>query len=263
MSVPESVEQGSSFSPLGIGAALVAGALGAAAWAGLSIFANFEVGYLAWGVGGLVGLAAVKFGGRGTPMAVAAAAISLLAIFGGKIIAMESGVDNMIEESTSETVYFSYVDGMRNSAAALSELGENPTDQQLRQMLSEQQLIGSEPVVYTDQDIADFRAYEMPEINAFSQSQPTYEDWSAAGRERIEFVVDSAEAPSASSVRNSAPSISSSCSSASPPRSEWSRKPTNSAPSPTRESTRAGRRFQLETACHSRVATRPRRSRRC
>ncbi len=192
VSVQESVEatnSSGSFSPLALAAAIGAGVLGAAAWAGLSIFANFEVGYLAWGVGGLVGIAAVRMGGRGVPMAIAAAAISLLAIFGGKLIAMQSDVDEMIEESTAEAEYYGYVDGMRKSTAALSALGENPTDDQLRQMLKEQQLIGSAPVEFSDQDIANFRAYEVPEILAFSASEPSYEQWSARGRERIEYAI--------------------------------------------------------------------------
>ena len=180
-----------AFSPVALGAALGAGVLGAAAWAGLSIFANFEVGYLAWGIGGLVGVATIKLGGRGMPMAVAAAVISLLSIFGGKFIAMQARIDEMISESTTETEYYSYVDGMRKDFAALSALGANPSDEQLRKMLNEQQLVGAAPIEFSAEDIAEFREYEVPDILAFGANEPSYEEWSAIGREGIESFVES------------------------------------------------------------------------
>lgn len=192
VAVPDSpgrAGEGDAFSPIAFGAALGAGVLGAAAWAGLSIFANFEVGYLAWGIGALVGIAAVRLGGRGKPMAVAAAVISLCSIFGGKFIAMQAIINEEISETTAEPEYFSYVDSMRKDSMALSRLGADPTDDQLRQMLNDRQLMGAPPIEFTPQDIADFREYQVPEIEAFGASQPSQEEWSANKRAQIESYV--------------------------------------------------------------------------
>ncbi len=73
----------------GIIAGVIAGFAGAVVWALIAVFANIEIGWLAWGIGAAVG-AAVAWGSEGTPaMGVAAVIISVLAIVGGKYISVE------------------------------------------------------------------------------------------------------------------------------------------------------------------------------
>lgn len=66
---------------------IVAGVAGAAAWAALIYFTHFEIGYLAWGIGFLVGAAMLRGGGFGVRGGIAAALISLASIAGGKFAA--------------------------------------------------------------------------------------------------------------------------------------------------------------------------------
>lgn len=71
----------------GIGA-VVAGAVGAALWAFVALAFNLEIGWLAWGVGGLVGLGA-RLGARGHAGLISgsiAAAVAIGAILAGKFI---------------------------------------------------------------------------------------------------------------------------------------------------------------------------------
>ncbi|MEN8127491.1 MAG: hypothetical protein ABFR90_06755 [Planctomycetota bacterium] len=73
----------------GIITGVVAGIVGALAWAAIAALTGFEIGWLAWGIGAGVG-AAVAWGSEGTPaMGVAAVVISVLAIVGGKYISVE------------------------------------------------------------------------------------------------------------------------------------------------------------------------------
>jgi hypothetical protein len=65
---------------------VIGGALGAGAWVAIVHFTGYEVGFVAWGVGLLVGLGSMTMaGGRSTALgAVAAGLIALLAVLGGK-----------------------------------------------------------------------------------------------------------------------------------------------------------------------------------
>lgn len=81
----------------GLTAGIVAGLAGAFAWALIAYFTGFEIGYLAWGIGALVG-AAVGWGTKGTPTnGVIAVAISIVAIMGGKFMAVQFSISNEME----------------------------------------------------------------------------------------------------------------------------------------------------------------------
>ena len=70
---------------------VIGGVIGAAAWAAVGYFTNRELGLLAWGVGGLVGLG-VRLGARdnlGLVPGLAAAAIAVAAILAGKFVMIE------------------------------------------------------------------------------------------------------------------------------------------------------------------------------
>jgi hypothetical protein len=68
----------------GIFAGIIAGIAGALVWAIVAYFTGFEIGWLAWGVGALVG-AAVAWGSEGTQTTgVVAVIITVIAIIAGK-----------------------------------------------------------------------------------------------------------------------------------------------------------------------------------
>ncbi len=83
----------------GLMAGIIAGVVGALLWAGIAYYANVEIGYLAWGIGALVGFAisAASSGGGAAP-GLAAILITVLSICGGKYV----GSYWMMEEVFSE-----------------------------------------------------------------------------------------------------------------------------------------------------------------
>lgn len=89
--------------PLQIIAGVLAGAVGAAIWAAISYYANLEIGYVAWGIGILVGIAVAATGENGVPAGIAAVLITIVALLAGKLAAVEIAVQDMRGEMESWT----------------------------------------------------------------------------------------------------------------------------------------------------------------
>ena len=87
-------------------AALVCGAI----WGGIAIAVNLEVGYVAWGIGGICGLTVVQATGGGKGMALQAIAViaSVVGIVLGKFIfladVLKQDVAEMLGPAAAETV---------------------------------------------------------------------------------------------------------------------------------------------------------------
>ena len=82
----------------GLGAALIAGGI----WAGLVFLTNMEIGYVAWGVGLLVGFAMSRMTAQRTQqLAYAAAAFAVVGLLAGKIF-IHSGSANSVANEFAE-----------------------------------------------------------------------------------------------------------------------------------------------------------------
>lgn len=82
-------------------AALGVGALGALGWLYIAKLTGYEIGLVAWGLGGLVGLTSRLIAPRGHAMlATVATVAALMAIFGGQILVsrwlVQTGVDEFV-----------------------------------------------------------------------------------------------------------------------------------------------------------------------
>lgn len=73
-----------------IGAGIVAGLIGAAIWAAIAYYANMEIGWVAWGIGALVGIAMAAVAQQtGPALGAAAVVITILSIVGGKYASVQ------------------------------------------------------------------------------------------------------------------------------------------------------------------------------
>ena len=70
--------------------ALVGAALGALLWAGVATWTGYEIGWVAWGIGGAVGFGAAMLGGVGSTTGVVCAVLALVSIFAGKWLAVDA-----------------------------------------------------------------------------------------------------------------------------------------------------------------------------
>ena len=86
----------------------LAGLVGAAAWAGIAYFANYEIGYLAWGIGFAVGAATVMGAGYGSQsVGIVAVVITILSIVLGKYASVElvmNDLDFNPEQAVAEEI---------------------------------------------------------------------------------------------------------------------------------------------------------------
>lgn len=87
-------------------AALVAAAVGAAVWAAIAYLANIEIGWIAWGVGALVGFAVAAVSGeRSMHFGLIAVVFTILSICGGKYAAVQLEIHKAIGDSNWEQQY--------------------------------------------------------------------------------------------------------------------------------------------------------------
>jgi hypothetical protein len=162
--------------PLALALAGAAALVGAVAWAALAWNANFEIGYLAWGIGALVGIAALKCGGRGAPMGVVCAALVLASIFTGKILTVDLVVDREIETMTANFLTLEQYNMLRNEAEAAGTLPANPSDEEIRGFLVE---LGyyEKPGAVPQEEVMGFRQFGLPNMKEFLARNPPYGTW--------------------------------------------------------------------------------------
>lgn len=153
-----------------LGRALIAGAVaafvGAGVWAAVVIAINFESGWIAWGIGALVGFAVVKAGGHGTMLAASAGILALLSIATGKNISYQVSISDYVEENISQDHY----DELQRDAKGWVALGDAPTAEQIAEFATNH---GYE--VPPDQLEAYF-AEQGPRLAEFAAKQPSLED---------------------------------------------------------------------------------------
>lgn len=90
----------------GFGGALAGGVAGAAAWGVLTYFTGYEVGFVAWGIGALVGVGmyAMSKGVGGAGAGVLAALVALAAVLGGKLTVAHLMARDFVHEQTHAEV---------------------------------------------------------------------------------------------------------------------------------------------------------------
>lgn len=105
-----------------LGLAMIVGAtaavIGGVIWAGIAVGINMEIGYVAWGIGGLTGFAVIACTQeRSARVAMAAAGLAVLGILIGKCLTIAwvlPSVDKLTNEIASNDTYVAaaIVDGM-------------------------------------------------------------------------------------------------------------------------------------------------------
>ena len=112
---------------MNMGRSIIGGALGglvgAVIWAGISCFTGYEIGWIAWGVGGLVGLGCA-WGGRGggRALGVIAVVITLVSIMAGKYAAVELSIRREI--GSQEDVLQSALTNLQKDDVVVSYLAD-------------------------------------------------------------------------------------------------------------------------------------------
>lgn len=170
-----------SLAPIGMPLAAAGGGalVGAIGWALLLKQAGYEIGWIAWGIGALVGWAAVKAGGRGRTLAVGAAVLTVFSIFAGKLLGYHLQVRASAEEMADQEVQ-AYDEYMRD-ASDWAELCANgqPTPEAVRGFMSTHEYVepgqGPIPVEQLDSFLADM----APRLERMHSEKPSPEEFRA------------------------------------------------------------------------------------
>jgi hypothetical protein len=154
-----------------VGGAIV----GAIAWAAIAIFTGYEIGWIAWGVGGAVGYGAYALEGRGMVSGIVCAVLAALAILGGKVMVVNHFVNEELTQFASDGSSEELYNALKADAAAFASVAsetEYPTFM-VERGYSEAPTATEVP----PEEIADFKEYSVPTLQQWGTAAPTYEEW--------------------------------------------------------------------------------------
>ena len=174
-----------------IAAAAVAAVVGALVWKFVAVTFEYELGLIAWGIGGAVGFAAASAGSRGVQAGVVCAVLAFGAIVVGKYWAYSAFVDEFQQAFSGamqydEEMYVYYEEEMESARLFVSGSG---TDIFTRRFMVEQgYTYATNPAAVTDAELADFREYVEPALREMAQNPPDFDTWQADGVASLEEI---------------------------------------------------------------------------
>src|SRR5262245_35752783 len=132
----------SGMSPTSFLIALLAAIAGALVWAGVAYFTGYEVGYVAWALGGLVGCAMAKAGGRDMTSAITAAVLTVAGIAGGKLLGTTFVAETTLQETCKATFTPELHQELLRDAADFADLEADAGDGEIRQFMIDHRYTG-------------------------------------------------------------------------------------------------------------------------
>ncbi len=175
------VQEGDSLKISGIAAAAVAAVVGALIWKFITVFFNYELGFIAWGIGLAVGVGAAMFGSKGMSTGIICGVFALLAILGGKYMAMQTFQETWANDiATSiegqEAEFKVYYQQDLKAAEAFSE-GVGSKEDLIKFMTEHGYSEYYEVENITDEEITDFNEYVVPHLKKIAEEQPSFDEW--------------------------------------------------------------------------------------
>jgi len=160
---------------------IAAAIIGAFVWKFIAITFGFELGLIAWAIGGATGAAAAMAGGRGEGIGVACAVLALLAIFGGKYMIMSSyqaqwsdALAGNGEPGLLEGVY----EEVSADAKAFAKISKD--DSSIKTFMVQHEYSDAKKGLFvTDAELDDFRMYTQPWLEASNTQGSSAEEWAS------------------------------------------------------------------------------------
>ena len=167
-----------SLPPAALAAAIAAALIGAVVWAVIVKTTDYEIGWIAVGIGALIGAVAGKLGARGFAAGVVAAALALLSIAGGKVAGFSLILTDLEEESIAENCTLAVYEETRADAEGFAALGEAPSDEELIEYMVEHRFTEGSMLEVAQEEIDYFTEEQAPYLRLFEQDSPSFESWS-------------------------------------------------------------------------------------
>lgn len=167
--------------------AFLGAVLGAIAWAAVAAVTGMELGLVAWGVGGLVGLGAFVLDGRGLASGVVCACLALVAIVAGKFMVINHFANQELSAiadiGLSQELYNELHTDAMDFAQVTSE-AEYPAF-----MVSHGYSEAETPENVFASEIDFFKEVNVPDLQAWAANPPTYEQWRADSTQQAQAFV--------------------------------------------------------------------------
>ncbi|MCB1125250.1 MAG: hypothetical protein KDM81_02055, partial [Verrucomicrobiae bacterium] len=164
-----------------VGGALV----GMMIWFLLIKATGYEIGWVAWGVGGLTGFVCRVLGaGYSRTLGFIAAGCAFVAILGGEYLATQDAFNTLLANE---------LEGTYEQHVAFARKAVNlETDDQIRQFLVDQSAeegFSLPPETFTDEDIQSFREESLPELRDLAEGRPPKAEYEENLRKEISDAV--------------------------------------------------------------------------
>lgn len=164
---------------LGIGFAAVVGAL---LWYFVAVTFDYELGLLAWGIGGMVGYAAVMLGGRGEMCAIMCGGFALLSIVGGKYLAVQ-GWQYQIKQEILATYQGDdmrpiYDREMENAKRFKTAVVDDNSQREF--IVANGYVVVQDTSELTQEDIDFFNRVTAPRLDKMAAGKYSFNDWGYA-----------------------------------------------------------------------------------
>ncbi len=155
--------------------------LGALLWKFIAVTFNYELGLIAWLIGGAIGFSAATIGAKGHNTATLCAVLALLAIMGGKYMATSSLISDAmaavsggdeVEGVSLKTVF----EEVKLDAKQFSETVSD--EKSLRKFMVERGYSEStNPELVTYEEIESFRENKQPDLEEMIDNPQSFDDW--------------------------------------------------------------------------------------
>jgi hypothetical protein len=169
--------------PLSIILSLAGGLVGAAVWMGIAVGTGYEIGWIAWGIGVLVGFGSALGGGKGKNAALFCAAVAVAAILSGKYFTVQHFYNKALEDVVSTQLtrerYQQSLKDAKDFAAVKSE-AEYPAF-----IASHDISESKDPKQVTREEINDFKTHILPRLRELAADSLTYEKWKSDRTHRL------------------------------------------------------------------------------
>lgn len=164
--------------PIALLGAALGGLLGAVIWCLVLHFTGYELPYMQWAMGGLVGFGAASLEGRGVLTAFCCSLICLLSIFGGKV----AGVHIAKKQARDELAALLTQERYETMSSQAPSFGTLPSPEYYGDFMVENGYVGGETV--TEEDLERFEAVVAPVFRRLYAEKIDYREWSRFYAER-------------------------------------------------------------------------------
>lgn len=163
--------------------ALIGAVVGAVIWGGVTYYTNYEIGWIAWGVGALVGMGAAWGGARGAMAGCLCAVIALGAIFAGKMMAVRWVIDKHRDEIMAEALGQEAYKDFQIDVADFAKVTDEAKYPQF--MIDHKYVEAASSQEVSSADLMSFNREHVPALKAAAVTMPGYEEWQRSEKPRV------------------------------------------------------------------------------